>query len=195
MIPSRSSNKKGDHGVSQGPASEGTAFAARLVHIIDRITLTSGRVLAWSVLFMALLTSTVVILRYGFNTGSIALQEAITYFHGSLFMLGVAYALKSGAHVRVDIFYRDFSPRRQAWVNALGGIVFLLPLCALVIAVSWGYVADAWRIRESSPEPGGIPYLYLLKTLLPLMAINLAVAGIADVLRHAHGLIWTEGRE
>jgi tripartite ATP-independent transporter DctM subunit len=76
-----------------------------------------------------------------------------------------------------------------AWVDALGGIVFLLPLCVVIIGLSLGYVADAWAIRESSPEPGGIPYLYLLKTLLPLMAINLAVAGIADILRNALTLV------
>lgn len=158
---------------------------ARTVHAIDRFTLASGRLLAWCALAMALVTSVVVLLRYGFSTGAIALQESITYLHGSLFMLGVAYALRSGAHVRVDIFYRGFNERQQAWVNALGGIVFLLPLCALILIVSWGYVADSWAIGESSPEPGGIPFMYLLKTLLPLMALNLALAGVADVLRNA----------
>ena len=107
-------------------------------------------------------------------------------------MLGVAYALRVGAHVRVDIFYRDFSPRTKAWVDAIGGIVFLLPLCAFIAGISLGYVADAWAIRESSPEPGGIPYLYVLKTLLPLMAVNLAVAGVSDVLRNAHLLVRNE---
>lgn len=160
------------------------------VRAIDRFTLRLGQALSWCVLCMALLTTTVVVLRYGFATGSIAMQEAITYLHGALFMLGVAYALKTGAHVRVDIFYRDFTARQQAWVNAIGGIVFLLPLCTVICLISWGYVMDAWAIRETSPEPGGIPYLYLLKTLLPLMAINLAVAGIADVLRHTNTLVF-----
>ena len=163
---------------------------ARLVTAIDRFTLATGRVLAWCVLAMALLTSAVVVLRYGFATGSIALQEAITYLHGSLFMLGTAYALKTGAHVRVDIAYRRFTSRQQAWVNALGGILFLLPLCLFIAFISFAYVAEAWRIRESSPEPGGIPYLYLLKTLLPLMAANLAVAGLAEVLRSADTLVY-----
>ncbi len=158
--------------------------------MIDRFIHASGRILAWCSLAMALLTSAVVTLRYGFSTGAVAMQEAVTYLHGSLFMLGAAYALRQGAHVRVDIFYRDFSPRNKAWVDALGGIVFLLPLCILIFGVSLGYVADAWRIREGSPEPGGIPYLYVLKTLLPLMAINLALAGCADILRNAKRLIW-----
>lgn len=175
MIPSPRSNKKDSIPV---------ALIASIVRRIDRFTEASGRLLAWCSLFMAAITTVVVVLRYGFSTGAIALQESISYLHGCLFMLGVAYALKSGAHVRVDIFYRDFTPRQQAWVNALGGILFLLPLCVVVVAVSAGYVADAWAIRESSPEPGGIPYLYLLKTLLPLMAVNLALAGIADILRH-----------
>ncbi len=161
-----------------------------MLRLIDAFIGGSGRLLAWCSMAMALLTTAVVILRYGFATGSIAMQEAVTYLHGSLFMLGVAYALRQGAHVRVDIFYRKFTPRQQAWVNALGGIVFLLPMCAVIVVLSWGYVADAWAIRESSPEPGGIPYLYLLKTLLPLMAINLAVAGIADVLTNARQLVF-----
>lgn len=165
-----------------------------LLNVIDHFTLFTGRVLAWCALVMALLTTSVVILRYGFATGSIAMQEAITYLHGCLFMLGVAYALKTGAHVRVDIFYREFSARQKAWVNALGGIVFLLPLCVFIALISWGYVGDAWSIRESSPEPGGIPYLYLLKTLLPLMAINLAVAGTADVMRNASVLIYRDNK-
>lgn len=173
------------------PASARTATrVAALASAIDRFTLASGRILAWCSLFMALLTSAVVILRYGFATGSIAMQEAVTYLHGTLFMLGTAYALQRGGHVRVDIFYRDFTPRQRAWVDAIGGIVFLLPLCAVIIGISLGYVADAWAIRERSPEPGGIPYLYLLKTLLPLMAINLAVAGFADILRNALRLVY-----
>jgi TRAP-type mannitol/chloroaromatic compound transport system permease small subunit len=167
---------------------------ASLIQVIDRFTLLSGRLLAWTALAMALLTSAVVILRYGFSTGSIVMQESITYLHGSLFMLGVGYALKTDAHVRVDIFYRDFTDRQRAWVNAIGGIVLVLPLCVFIVFSSWGYVADAWAIRESSPEPGGIPYMYLLKTLLPLMAINLAVAASTDILRNARTLVLDEIR-
>lgn len=167
---------------------------ASLIQVIDRFTLLSGRVLAWTALAMALLTSAVVILRYGFSTGSIVMQESITYLHGSMFMLGVAYALKTDAHVRVDIFYRGFSDRQRAWVNAIGGIVLVLPLCVFIVFSSWGYVANAWSIRESSPEPGGIPYMYLLKTLLPLMAINLAVAACTDILQNARTLVLDEVR-
>ncbi|RLA49143.1 MAG: C4-dicarboxylate ABC transporter permease [Gammaproteobacteria bacterium] len=159
------------------------------VHYIDAFTDRSGRLLAWLALSMALVTALIVVLRYGFNIGSIMAQEAVIYMHGSLFMLGTAYALKTGAHVRVDIFYRSFSPRAQAWVNSLGSIVFLLPLCAFICFVSWNYVAESWTIREISPEPGGIPAVFLLKSLIPLMAFNLFLQGLAETLRSALVLV------
>ena len=155
------------------------------VHYIDIFTDRSGRLLAWLVLAMALLTTVVVVMRYGFNTGSIMAQEAVIYMHGCLFMLGMAYALKSGAHVRVDIFYRNFSPRTQAWVNSLGGIVFLMPLCAFIGFSSWNYVNESWLVRETSADPGGIPAVFLLKSIIPLMALNLFLQGLAETLRSA----------
>jgi TRAP-type mannitol/chloroaromatic compound transport system permease small subunit len=162
---------------------------SHLVKRIDTITERSGRLLAWLSLAMALLTTTVVLLRYGFNWGHIAMQEAITYMHGCLFMLGAAYALKHDAHVRVDIFYQRFGPRARAWVNSVGGIVFLLPLCVFIVGMSWNYVAEAWAIRESSGEPGGIPAIFLLKTLLPLLGLNLMLQGVAEILRSLQVLL------
>ena len=159
------------------------------VHYIDIFTDWSGRMLAWLVLAMALLTTVVVVMRYGFNEGSITAQEAVTYMHGCLFMLGAAYALKSEAHVRVDIFYRNFSPRAKAWVNCLGGIVFLMPLCAFIGFSSWNYVTESWLIRETSPEAGGIPAVFLLKSVIPLMALNLFLQGLAETLRNAQVLV------
>jgi TRAP-type mannitol/chloroaromatic compound transport system permease small subunit len=162
------------------------------VHYIDIFTTHSGRLLAWLVLAMALLTTVVVIMRYGFNVGSIAAQGTVTYMHGCLFMLAAAYALKSEAHVRVDIFYRNFSPRARAWVNSLGGIVFLLPLCAFIGFSSWNYVYESWLIRETSAEAGGIPAVFLLKSVIPLMALNLSLQGLAEVLRNT--IVLVEGR-
>ena len=159
------------------------------VHYIDIVTDRTGRLLAWLVLAMALLTTAVVVLRYGFNIGSIMAQEGVTYMHACLFMLGAAYALKSGAHVRVDIFYRNFSPRTRAWVNSVGGIVFLMPLCAFIFFSSWNYVCESWIVRETSPEPGGIPAVFLLKSVIPLMALNLFLQGLAETLRSALVLV------
>jgi TRAP-type mannitol/chloroaromatic compound transport system permease small subunit len=156
-----------------------------MVRSIDAFTDFSGRILAWLCLAMAAVTAAIVLMRYGFNIGSIAAQEAVTYMHGSLFMLGAAYTLKVDGQVRVDIFYQHFSVRTKAWVNSLGGIIFLLPLCAFILGVSWNYVAESWAILERSPEPGGIPAVFLLKSLIPLMAINLFCQGIAEVARSA----------
>ena len=159
---------------------------------IDTLTEWTGKVLAWLVILMMLILCLVVVLRYGFEIGSVALQEAVTYLHGTVFMLGAAYTLKHEGHVRVDIFYRLFSPRAKAWVNSVGGILFLLPLCCYLFIISWDFVAQSWLIREVSSEPGGIPAVFLLKTLIPLMAVNLGLQALAEILRSAQVLIETQ---
>lgn len=161
------------------------------VYCLDAFSARCGRYLQWLLLAMAMLTALVVVLRYGFGIGSIRLQEVVVYMHGSVFMLGIAYALKTGAHVRVDVLSRHFSARTRAWVESLGGIVFLLPMCVFILASSWDYVRESWAMREVSAEPGGIPAVFLLKSLIPLMAVNLALQGIAEVLRNA--LLLVEG--
>lgn len=163
-----------------------------LLTFIDSLTEHTGRWLAWLTLLMMVVLCLVVALRYGFEIGSVALQEAVIYLHGTIFMLGAAYTLKHDGHVRVDIFYRRFSPRARAWVNSLGGILFLLPLCVYVFVISWDFVAQSWWIREVSSEPGGIPAVYLLKTLIPLMAVNLGLQAVAEILRSARTLVDTQ---
>lgn len=165
----------------------------KLVQFIDAFTDRCGRLLAWLALAMALLTTLIVVMRYGFNTGSIFAQELVTYMHASMFMLGAAYALKTDAHVRVDIFYRGLSRRGKAWVNALGGVVFLIPLCVFITGVSWDYVSESWGMREVSTEQGGIQAVYLLKALIPAMAINLLLQGVAETLRNSLILVEGEG--
>ena len=168
-------------------------FLHAAVRYIDAFTDYSGRQLAWLSLMMALLTALIVLMRYGFDQGSIAAQESVIYMHGCLFMLGAAYTLKTDAHVRVDIFYQHFNTRARAWVNSLGGIVFLLPLCVFIFGTSLNYVTQSWVIGEVSPEPGGIPAVFLLKTLLPLMALNLLLQASAEILRNM--LVLVEGKE
>ena len=105
------------------------------------------------------------------------------YLHAAIFMLGAAVALQADQHVRVDIFYRRFSARQQAWVNGLGHVVFTLPLCGLIGWGSWDYVIASWTAKEASPEPGGLPFVYLLKTLIPVMAGVLALQALAQIAR------------
>ena len=127
------------------------AIAQRL----DLIARTCGKLAAWLCLLMALATGLVVVLRYGFNLGSQALQESVSYLHAAVFMLGAAYTLQRDAHVRVDIFYRHWSPRTRAWIDCIGSIVLLAPMCVFMFWVSWTYVLNSWAIRESSADPGG----------------------------------------
>ncbi len=156
-----------------------TALSARL----DGYSETTGRLLAWLLPLLMINTCAVVFLRYGLEQGSTFMQELSIYLHATVFMLGAGYTLRRDGHVRVDIFYRQFSVRAKAWVNALGTLVFLFPLCGYVVLISWDFVSHAWLIRESSGEPGGIPAVFLLKTLVPLMAVNLAIQGLAELLR------------
>jgi TRAP-type mannitol/chloroaromatic compound transport system permease small subunit len=150
---------------------------------IDRLSRWVGHAVAWLTLAMVLVTFAIVVLRYGFDVGWIAMQESVVYMHAVVFMLGAAYTLQADEHVRVDIFYRGLPPRRRAWIDLLGTVLFLWPLCGAVVWFSWDYVAAAWAVREGSREPGGLPWVYLLKSLIPALAVLLAVQGAATVLR------------
>ena len=154
-----------------------------LLRLIDRFTHLLGRASAWLVLVMVLATCLIVVLRYGFDIGSIALQETITYMHAALFMLAAGYTLQQGGHVRVDVFYRRFSPRRKAWVDSLGSLLLLLPFCVFLFGISWDFVGRSWRIMEGSSEANGLPLVYLLKSLLLLLATTLGLQGIGELLR------------
>ena len=154
-----------------------------LIRGIDYFTDITGRAVSWLTLLMVIITVVIVVLRYYFESGSIALQESITYLHGVVFMLGIAFTLQRGGHVRVDIFYRGFSLRKKALVDFMGGILFLLPVCLLIFIFSWDYVLASWSIGETSEERSGIAGIYLLKTLLLLMPATLLLQGIAEILR------------
>ncbi len=155
-----------------------TPLAARLDRFAERV----GNATAWLSLALVLVTFAVVVLRYLFQLGWIAMQESILYLHATLFLLGAAYTLKDDAHVRVDIFYRGFSARGKALVDLLGALLLLLPVCGFLLWISWDYVATAWALREASGEAGGLPYVYLLKTLIPLAAALLILQGISQAL-------------
>lgn len=169
-----------------------TPFPLKVARALDRLASGAGRLLGWFTLAMVLLQSAVVILRYGFSGGSVALQDAVVYLHGAAFMLGLAYALLTDAHVRVDVFYRSMGARGKAWVNAVGTLVFLLPMCAFILAGSWQFAASSWAVLESSSSAGGLPGVFLLKSLIPLSALTLALAGLAQILRALAQLMLVE---
>jgi len=110
------------------------------------------------------------------------------YLFSMAFLLGAAYALKTGAHVRVDIFYNHISPTAKAWVNIAGTVVFLIPFCLLMISTSWPVVVDSWIRLEGSPDPGGLPR-YPLLTVVPLAFVLLMIQGLASAAREAITII------
>jgi TRAP-type mannitol/chloroaromatic compound transport system permease small subunit len=150
---------------------------------MDRVNEWLGRAVSWLALAMVLVTFLVVVLRKGFDSGSIALQETVTFMHAALFMLGAAYTLRHDGHVRVDIFYQRFGLRGQALVELLGGLLLLLPTAIYIGYSSWDYVAASWSVHEGSREAGGLPGVYLLKTLLLLMPATLVLQGLVLMLR------------
>ena len=159
------------------------------IRILDGLSQRLSHIIGWLPLLMALLTVLVVVLRYGFGVGAIAAQESVIYLHGALFMLGASCTLHMGGHVRVDVLYQRFTPRTKAWIDALGHVMFTLPLCALVGVASQDYVIESWVARETSPEPGGIPAVFLLKTLLPAMALLLALQALSEIMKSLKSLV------
>lgn len=156
----------------------------KLKEQLERFAELTGAVVAWLTITMVLGTFVVVVLRYAFDLGWIAMQESITWMHAAVFMLGAAYTLRQDEHVRVDIFYRGMPGRRRALVDLLGTLVFLLPMAVFLAASSWDYVATSWAIHESSREAGGLPYPFvpILKSLIPVTAVLLILQAIANLI-------------
>lgn len=157
---------------------------AKLVALLDGLAEWTGRFIALLTLALVLVTFIVVVLRYWFNQGSIMLQESILYLHALIFLLGAAYTLKRDGHVRVDVFYREMSPRAKAWVDLCGTLLFLLPMALFMFFFSLGYVSNSWAVFEGSPEARGIPAVYLLKSAILVMAVLLFLQGVAELLRN-----------
>ena len=134
---------------------------------------------------MSLITFAIVVLRYGFDFGATALQESVLYLHAIAFMLGIPWVLKNDGHVRVDVIYSRLGPGRRAWIDLAGHTLLLIPVTVTLLWQSLPYVAASWRILEGSPEVGGIPALFLIKTLIPAMCIGLLLQGISGILRAA----------
>lgn len=153
----------------------------RLVQLLDAFSEWSGRLISWLTLFMVVVTFVIVVMRYLFNVGNIALQESVIYMHSFVFLLGAAYTLKHDGHVRVDIFYRPRSERGKAWTNLFGTLLLLLPVSIFILVISWEYVATSWQLLEGSQEAGGLPFRYILKSALIAMPVMMILQGIADI--------------
>lgn len=162
-----------------------TEKSAEAHSVLDRISIATGRAASWLTLAMVLGTFVVVVFRYAFDTGLLWLQEAVTWMHAMVFMLGAAYTLQQEGHVRVDIFYRRMAEGRKAIVNLLGVSIFVVPLCIFFLVECLEYVQISWRIREVSQDAGGLPYpaIPLLKSALLLMPVAILLQSLSLAMR------------
>ncbi|HHA19427.1 MAG TPA: TRAP transporter small permease subunit [Methylophaga sp.] len=164
------------------------------ISVIESITEWVGRTASWLVLAMVLLICYDVAMRYLFQQGSVALQELEWHLFALIFLLGSAYTLKHDQHVRVDIIYqsRFVSDKQRALINIFGTLFFLLPFCILILITAWPFVENAFYYQEGSPDPGGLPYRFLLKGSLLIAFALLILQGLADLLRNIVKLNNTE---
>lgn len=151
--------------------------------IIEAFIDWTGRTVSWLSLLLVLVTFVVVVLRYIFDTGSIALQELTGYLHACVFLVGMAYTLQQNAHVRVDIFYARFSAKTRAWIDLSGALIFLLPFMLFISWISWEYIVNSWSVLEGSREAGGLPAVFLLKSLILVMTTLLSLQALTQVAR------------
>ena len=165
----------------------------RIAQRLNTASVALGKFASWQSLILTLLVLGIVIARYGFNLGSIAIQELAVFLHSGLFILCAGFALTRDAHVRVDIFYRKLSVRGQHRVNLFGTLLLLLPSCVAIFVLSLEYVQRSWILQETSSD-SAVPF-YLLKTLLLILPLLLAAAGIGQALEAIQQLRAPEHRE
>ncbi len=165
---------------------------AGLSRVIDRINDWVGRMVGWVTLGLVLVVFVDVVMRYLFRTSFVFTQEMEWHLFAFIFLIGSGYTLLHDAHVRVDILYQKLGGKGRAWVNFLGVILFLIPGCLLVIITSWKFVLSSWSIMEGSPDPGGIPLRFLIKSCIPVGFSLLLLQGISLGI---HSLLQIVGRE
>ena len=153
-----------------------------LIRVADAASEIAGRIAAWFSIALVGLVAGLVGARYLFDAGSIAVQEAVLWLHGALFLLALGYALKHDAHVRVDVFSQRMTARTRAIIECLGIVLLLMPFCLFALWISFDYVALSWGQREGS-NSAGLPGWYLVKTLIPLSAGLLLLQALAQLVR------------
>ncbi|MEO0412754.1 MAG: TRAP transporter small permease subunit [Pseudomonadota bacterium] len=155
----------------------------RLAKAIDTLNSTAGKVLCWAALVLALWQFGLILAQAVFRTSSIFAQEALIYANAALFLGAGGYTLLKDRHVRVDLFYHRMGQRAKAFVNLLGTMLFLWPLCGLIFYAGTPYVANSWALREGSIETSGIQAVFLLKSMILVFAALVGLQGLSVALR------------
>ena len=157
----------------------------RLAAGIETVSGLFGCLAAWMVMAMVMIIVYDVAMRYLFQAGSVALQELEWHLFALVFLFAGAYTLREDSHGRVDMIYRSrrIGERGRAWIDLVGIFVFLLPFCLLVIWACLPFVENSYQLGEGSPDPGGLPYRWLLKAAIPLGFTLLLLQGVAMAIR------------
>lgn len=150
---------------------------------IEQLTEKIGKLASYLCICLVMLICADVLMRYLFDFTLIWVIELEIYFFAFLFLMGTAYALQKDKHVRVDVFYQNKSPKSKAWTNLIGTLFFLIPWCVIIIWVSYNYAWFSWQMNEKSPQPGGLPALYILKGFITLAFIVLLLQAVAELLK------------
>lgn len=150
---------------------------------IDRTIDQTGQLVSWISLILILLICVDVFMRYFLNTSKIWMVEMEWHLFSVLFLLGASYTLLHDKHVRVDLYYENYSHERKNIVNALGIIIFVIPWCLIILTTSWDYAANSFSFSEGSPQPGGLPARYLVKSVIFLGFFLLLVQAISILIK------------
>ncbi len=150
---------------------------------LDNFILAVGKVMAWVYVLLVLVIVTQVLLRKGFSSGLIALEELQWHLYAVGVMFGLSYAQVTNTHVRVDLLYSGFAARTKRVVEILGILFLVLPFIFVVIVHSLDFVYDSWRLGERSSAPSGLPYRWLIKAVIPISFSLLGIACISRLIR------------
>jgi len=146
---------------------------------IDRVNEAVGRMVSWVSLLLVLVVFVDVFMRYLFRTSFVFTQELEWHLFAFIFLIGAGYTLLHDGHVRVDIIYQRLDAKGRAWINLIGVILFLIPGCWLVISTSWKFVGTSFSMLEGSPDPGGIPFRFIVKSTMTVGFVLLLLQGIS----------------
>lgn len=151
------------------------------MNLIDKINTLIGKAVSWLTLLLVIIIVIDVALRYLFSITSAVSFELEWHLFAAIFLLGAAWTFQEDKHVRVDVFYHRFSEKRKSWVNLIGTIVLLLPFCAVGFWESLSFVESSFLLNETSPQPGGLPARYLIKSTIPIGFLLLGLQGISII--------------
>jgi TRAP-type mannitol/chloroaromatic compound transport system permease small subunit len=154
-------------------------FLRTICRWIDTLNFWVGSFVAWATALVVCVVFVDVIMRYAFNISFVFTQELEWHLFAFIFLMGAGYTLLKDGHVRVDIFYQRSGPRARAWINLIGVLFFLLPGCIMIITTSMKFVGNAYSVMEGSPDPGGIPYRWVLKACIPAGFVLVLLQGIS----------------